>query len=122
VFDSSGQQVAQGPLNYAVGRLTFDLPAELRGTPLTIELFPALAVTANAAPWRATVRARFLLPTPRPIDGAKAVSVVSGARQAVSIGDFNAPAAPEGFRPLVEARFTPAAGPAAVLRVPVASP
>ncbi len=122
VFDSSGQQVAQGPLNYAVGRLTFDLPAELRGTPLTIELFPALAVTANAAPWRATVRARFLLPAPRPIDGAKAVSVVSGARQAVPIGEFNAPAAPEGFRPLVEARFTPAAGPAAVLRVPVASP
>jgi len=122
VYDSTGQEVALGPLNYAVGRLAFDLPAELRGTPITIELFPALAVIANPAPWHATVRARFLLPAPRPLDGSKTVSVVAGARQAVPIGDFNASPAPDGFRPLVEARFTPAAGPAAVIRVPVESP
>lgn len=122
IFDSIGQQVALGPLNYAVGRLAFDVPVELRGTPLTIELFPALAVTATAVPWHATVRARFLLPAARPIDGSKSVSVVAGARQAVPVGAVNAPAVPDGFRPLVEARFTPTDGATAVIRLPVESP
>ncbi|HEY6808186.1 MAG TPA: hypothetical protein VI160_05295, partial [Gemmatimonadales bacterium] len=117
VFDSTGQQVAQGPLNYAMGRLAFDVPAALRGTPLTVELFPALASRADATPWRATVRVRYLLPTPRPLDGAKAVNVVAGARQAVPV--VPAPGAPaaDGFQTLLEARFTPASGPSAVIRV-----
>jgi hypothetical protein len=114
--------VAEGPLNYAAGRLAFDVPAELRGGPLTVELFPALAITAGAAPWHATVRTRFLLPSPRPLDGSKSVSVVTGARQTVPVGAVNAPALPDGFRPLVEGRFTPASGPAAVVRLPVETP
>src|SRR4029077_10231712 len=44
-FDSSGQQVGQGALNYAFGRHAVDAraTAALKGRPLTVELFPAFA-------------------------------------------------------------------------------
>src|SRR5437773_6214413 len=38
VFDSSGQQVSEGPLNYAVGRQRFDVPEGLRSEEHTSEL------------------------------------------------------------------------------------
>src|SRR5205807_1234267 len=39
-FDSAGQQVGQGAMNYAFGRHSFEVAPGLRKAPVTIELFP----------------------------------------------------------------------------------
>ncbi len=105
-FDSMGQQVGQGPLNYPTGRQPLDVTA-LRGRPLLIELAPAFARAAGAHSWRATVRVRFLLEHAQSWGGAGRVSVVSGGRVRVPA---LVPAAsplplPQGFRLLVETRL-----------------
>jgi len=107
-FDSTGQQVGQGPLNYPTGRQPLDVTA-LRGRPLLIELAPAFARADGAHAWRATVRVRFLLEDARPWDGAGRVSVVAGGRVRVpSLTPAASPLAlplPSGFRLLVETRL-----------------
>ena len=119
-YDSTGQQVGQGALNYAIGRHTVTVAPSLRGHPLTIELFPAFARDNGAHPWPAEVSVRFLLAEPRPLGDGTDVRVVSGGRAAVTLdkspGDLPLP---EGFTPLVELRVHGAAGavPDAVRRV-----
>src|SRR5438552_7143009 len=68
-FDSTGQQVGQGAMNYAFARHSFDVAPGLRKAPVTIELFPAFARDGGARPWRATVRVRFLFRDPQPFGG-----------------------------------------------------
>src|SRR2546426_605408 len=60
-FDSTGQQVSQGPLEYAFGRQAFAVPPALRGHPLTVELYPGFARDKGVHPWRGKLRGRFLL-------------------------------------------------------------
>jgi tripeptidyl-peptidase II len=103
-FDSTGQQVGQGALNYAFGRHTVMVPAGLHGHPMTVELFPAFARDNGAHPWRATVRLRFLLAEPRPGGDGVDVSVVPGGRATVPLGKRPDVALPDGFAPLVELR------------------
>src|SRR5207244_414358 len=103
-FDSAGQQIGQGAMNYAFARHSFDVPPALRKAPVTIELFPAFARDGGAQPWRATVRVRFLFRDPQPFAGARDVTVVAGGRAAVPLGHPPSLALPEGFTPLVEAR------------------
>jgi hypothetical protein len=121
-FDSTGQQVGQGALNYAFGRHAVLVPAALRGHPLTVELFPAFARENGARPWRASVRIRFLLAEPRPLGGGAEISVPTGGRTAVRLPSAPSPGElplPEGFGPLVELRVHPLSGggPDAVRRV-----
>ncbi len=121
-YDSTGQQVGQGALNYAVGRHSFAVPPSLRGHPLTIELFPAFARDNGARPWPADVTVRFLLVDPRPLGDGTDFRVVAGGRSSVALG--KAPddvALPAGFAPLVELRLHSAGGaaPDAVRRVPL---
>ena len=111
-FDSTGQQVGQGALNYAFGRHTVDahaLPAQ-RGRPLTVELFPAFARYGGAHPWRATVRVRFLLAEPRSVGGGTDLRVVAGGRAVVPLARPPELALPQGFTPLVEVRIHPSDG------------
>ena len=122
VFDSTGQQVNQGPLNYAVGRQKFAVPEGLAGQVLTVELFPASAQAGPVPPWRATVRVRFLLKEPRVAQAGKDVTVVAGGRTTLEL-----PVPPvfqtlAGFQPLMEVRVTPSAGEAAILRAPLEHP
>jgi tripeptidyl-peptidase II len=112
-FDSAGQQVGQGALNYAVGRHGFDVPGDLKDRPVTIELFPAFARERGGQPWRATVRVRFLLKEPRPAGDGRDVTVVGGGRVAVPLGKPPALTLPVGAGPLVELRVRPTAAPAA---------
>ncbi|MGH7547855.1 MAG: S8 family serine peptidase [Gemmatimonadales bacterium] len=112
-FDSTGQQLAQGPLNYAFGRHGFSVPAGLQGHPLTIELFPAFARAQGAHPWRATVRVRFLLREGQPFGGGSDVSVVAGGRAGLTVGRVPEVVLPEGFAPLVELRVQAPVGLAA---------
>ena len=111
-FDSSGQQVGQGALNYAFGRHAVDARAvaTLRGRALTVELFPAFARYNGAHPWRATVRVRFLLAQPRSVGGGTDVHVVAGGRSVVPLPRPPALTLPEGFTPLIELRIHPSDG------------
>ena len=119
-YDSTGQQVGQGALNYAVGRHSLAIAPSLRGHSLTIELFPAFARENGARPWPADVTVRFLLADPRPLGDGMDFRVVAGGRSGVALG--KAPddvALPAGFSPLVELRLHSASGavPDAVRRV-----
>src|SRR5439155_728199 len=101
-FDSTGQQVGQGAMNYAFARHSFDVAPGLRKAPVTIELFPAFARDGGAQPWRATVRVRFLFRDPQPFGGARDVTVVAGGRAAAPPRPPPLPALAEGFAPPVE--------------------
>jgi tripeptidyl-peptidase II len=116
VYDSSGQQVATSPMNYAVGRLHIPMRKAMIGQTWTVELFPAYArpVTGVAPVWRATVRVRFLLAAPRRLGWSSDLTVVGGARAKLDL-----PAAPSGltmpagFLPLLEVTAGPPPGPEA---------
>ncbi|PYP20951.1 MAG: hypothetical protein DMD53_09240 [Gemmatimonadetes bacterium] len=101
-FDSTGQQVGQGAMNYAFARHSFGVAPGLRKAPVTIELFPAFARDGGAQPWRATVRVRFLFRDPQPFGGARDVTVVAGGRAVAPLTQPPLLALPEGFTPLVE--------------------
>lgn len=124
VFDSTGQQVRQGPLNYAFGRLRFEVPPELLGSPLVVELFPAYARADVSASWQAEVRVRFLSEPAQPPRSLGEATLVAGGRSRLALPDPPALALPEGFAPLVEVRFRPAdgTGPDAVRRLPLETP
>jgi subtilisin family serine protease len=108
-FDSTGQQVGQGAMNYAFGRQGFAVSPGLKGHPLLIELFPAFARVTGAAPWHAHVRVHFLLREPRS-QGIGAVTVVAGGRTAVPLVPRAELALPPGFAPLLEVRVHEAGG------------
>ncbi len=105
-FDSTGQQVGQGPLNYSLGRERLRIAA-LRGGPLLIELYPAFARSDGARPWRAAVRVQFLLEREQPLGAGQRVSIVPGGRVAVPVFATPPLALPAGFAPLVETRVHP---------------
>ena len=126
VFDSTGQQVAVEPMNYAEGRQRIALRKGMAGQPWTIDLFPAFARVGVSRSWRATVRVRFLLHPPRPAGGSSDLSVVPGGRAVLRLA---APppsvlAVPQGFEPLLEVTAAPVGGSSAVpavRREPVAA-
>jgi len=108
VYDTAGQHLNDAPLNYAVGRQSFGLPAGVPGTPALIELFPALALIDHAEPWEATVRVRFLMDSASATGNAarRPIAVVAGGRSAIETDGVNVPALPDGFHPLLDARVT----------------
>ena len=119
-FDSAGQQVSQGPLEYAFGRQAFALPASLRGRPLTIELYPGFARDKGIHAWRATLRVRFLLSEPRSLGNGRDITVLPGGRAPLPAQPTRELALPEGFAPLVELRVHGSVGaPDATRRVVV---
>ena len=119
-FDSTGQQVSQGPLEYALGRQAFVVPAALQGHPLTVELYPGFARDRGVHSWRATVRVRFLLPEPRPLGDGRDITVLPGGRAPLPAQRTRELTLPEGFAPLVELRVSSSVGaPDAARRVVV---
>ncbi|PYO63597.1 MAG: hypothetical protein DMD28_01770 [Gemmatimonadetes bacterium] len=105
-FDSTGQQVGQGPLNYSVGRERLRIAA-LRDRPLLIELYPAFARSDGARPWRAAVRVQFLLEREQPLGDGQRVSIVPGGRVVMPVFATPPLVLPAGFAPLVETRVHP---------------
>jgi hypothetical protein len=79
-YDSTGQQLRGGnePMNYAFGRLSVTVPDGLKGTPITIELYPAFAKLPGHS-WQGTAQVRFLGPD-EPIGEGAELSVVAGGR------------------------------------------
>ena len=121
VYDSSGQQVpgANEAVNYAFGRVSFDLPEKLAGQPLTVEFYPAFAKLPGHA-WRGTARIRFL-GREKALGSERELSVVAGGRAAVAlpVPPASALELPEGFGALVETRVAGPSSTAAVRRTAV---
>ena len=109
-LDSTGQELAQHPLTYAVGRQHLPLAEGLRGHPLQIELAPAFAHPAGDG-WQTQVRIQFLLAHPVPAGTTPDVSAVGGGRVAVPLPATAPLALPPGFEVLVLASFHPTSGP-----------
>ena len=112
-FDSTGQQVSQGPLEYAFGRQAFAVAPALRGHPLTIELYPGFARDRGVHAWRAKVRVRFLLSEPRPLGDGRDITVLPGGHAPLPAQRVRELALPDGFAPLVELRVRSSVGSAA---------
>jgi hypothetical protein len=119
-FDSTGQQVSQGPLEFAFGRQAFAIPAALPGHPLTVELYPGFARDRGVHAWRAKLRVRFLLSNPRPTGDGRDITVLPGGRAPLPAQRPPELTLPDGFAPLVEVKVRSLAGaPDAVRRVVV---
>jgi len=119
-FDSTGQQVSQGPLEFAFGRQAFAIPAALPGHPLTVELYPGFARDRGVHAWRAKLRVRFLLSNPRPTGDGRDITVLPGGRAPLPAQRPPELTLPDGFAPLVEVKVRSSAGaPDAVRRVVV---
>jgi len=116
VFDSAGQQLNNAPLNYAIGRQDFKLPAGLGGRPVIIELYPAFARVDAAHAWQAQVRVRFLAVQPAAIGGNQSLVVVAGGRSVAAVPQTQAFPLPPGFAPFVEITARPASGGTAAVR------
>jgi subtilisin family serine protease len=114
-YDSTGEQVRGGnePMNYAFGRLSMLVPDDVRGTPLTIELYPAFAKSGHS--WKGTAAVRFLGPD-EPVGEGGAISVVAGGRAIVRLPVPPPLEKPEGFTALIETRVTTLAGTIAARR------
>ena len=120
-FDSTGQQVSQGPLEYAFGRQAFAVPPALRGHPLTVELYPGFARDKGVHPWRGKLRVRFLLSEPRPLGDGREITVLPGGRAPLPAQRPRDLALPEGFAPLVEVSVRASVGPPAPASAPDAT-
>src|SRR6185503_11822800 len=102
VFDSAGQQIGQGPMNYSLARQIVKVDSLRRGRRLEIELHPAFAHLKAPDSWSARVRVSFVADRPVPVDGRMAVNVPGGASASIAIPP--APpglTAPDGFQPLL---------------------
>ena len=121
-FDSTGQQVSQGPLEYAFGRQAFTVATGLRGHPLTVELYPGFARDGGVHPWRARVRVRFLLSEPRPLGDGRDITVLPGGRAPLPVQRPRELTLPQGFAPLVEVRVRPSVGAPDAVRRAVVNP
>jgi hypothetical protein len=102
VFDSSGAPVEATPLDYALARQRWTVPAELRGRLVTVELFPAYAWSDRTPPWRARLRIRFLAEQPHVVEAGREIVVVPGGRVRVALAAPERLPAPSGFVPLLE--------------------
>jgi len=109
VYDSTGEQIpgANEAVNYAFGRLSFNLAEKAAGRPLTVELYPAFARLPGHR-WGGSARIRFL-GKDKPLGDGGDLSVVAGGRAAVAVPVPGASAIdlPQGFGALVETRVTP---------------
>ena len=122
VFDSAGQLLSEGPLDYSFGRQTLDVEESSRGGYVDVELFPAFAHLQPPSRWSADVEISFLADSARELtlenstlDTSAALS--PGAAWSVSIAPVpDTFEVPELFAPLVEITARPETGPASVRR------
>jgi hypothetical protein len=101
-FDSTGQQLAENPLNYRFGRQEIRLPSRVIGGSLVIELAPAFTRLEAATAWEGSLRVRFQLPYPESLGGENTVTVVSGGRVTLAPPTGITLPLPPGFAPLIE--------------------
>jgi len=105
VLDELGRVVADGPLDYARGRLREMLGPAHADLPVTVSLMPGLADTTDTAPWEATVEVRFYAGSAVPLrmsEGASAVVSLPPGQTEAKVFVMRSSSWPlgEGFVPL----------------------
>lgn len=83
LLDEIGRVVADGPLDYAHGRMQEVLGPAHAGLPVELSLMPGLADTTDAAPWQARVAIRFYAGSAVPLersDGGSGVLLLQPGR------------------------------------------
>lgn len=100
VFDAGGQIVKKTPLNYALARQRFSV-ADLQGSIITAELFPAYAWPDRAPAWHAQIRVRFLAKEAQHQNEPRSVSLTAGESMHVPLTVSPGLPLPEAFAPLV---------------------
>jgi hypothetical protein len=118
VFDQSGVQLSQGPLDYANGRQQLTLSPRLAGQTVTVELMPAFAHLDPPLEWTANVRITYRGATDRgaTINGhpdSLTITLPAGGDQSVSLTSDSTFVVPSGFQPAFEIRASGASGPPA---------
>jgi hypothetical protein len=76
VLDELGRVVADGPLDYAHGRMSQVLGEAHADLPVVVSLMPGLADTTDTAPWEATVEVRFYAGSAVPLQSSEGSSSV----------------------------------------------
>lgn len=103
LFDSTGRQMGQAPLNYELSRMQVDVPPS-NGTArnLEVRLFPGLAATSDRTPWTAQVRIKLYADSTSIWQAAGSAIAPAAKGSAVSTVAWTAPSFPlgEGFVPL----------------------
>ncbi|HEU4699922.1 MAG TPA: S8 family serine peptidase [Gemmatimonadales bacterium] len=102
LFDSAGRQLGQSPLNYALGRLRVELPQGHPDMPVTLGLFPGLAVPGSDAPWTVQVTLQLQAePVRADTRGPQQTSVAPRGESRLTFALPQTPwALPDGFAPL----------------------
>ena len=123
--DGDGRQIETSPLNYAMGRLSAELPRARNGGPANVLLFPGWASSAAGQRWTATVRVRYYGDTAQAVPLAPAGNATVTIPAATPEGvRFTAPAAPwalpAGFLPLIRWTATVGADEPWTLEAPLA--
>jgi hypothetical protein len=115
VFDTTGQQLSRGPMNYPINRQIVKIDSPHRNAPLEIELFPAFAHLRAEPSWGADVRIAFLRPAPRrlPAQDSSQVTIEAGGTVTIHAASDTS-SLPADLRRLIRVRALPAGGPAAV--------
>jgi len=92
VFDSSGQQIGQGPMNYSLARQVVKVDSTRRGRRLDVQLLSAFAHLKAPDTWSARVRISYVADRAVPVAAMPSLTV-PGA----SLTTFALPAAPLGL-------------------------
>lgn len=104
--DADGRQIEKSPLNYAVGRLTAELPRARTGGTATLKLFPGWAALVPGARWNVTARVRYYGEEGRAValapEGQGTVTLQPETSEGIRFATAAAPwPLPSGFVPLV---------------------
>ena len=104
--DAEGRQIAKSPLNYAVGRLSAELPRARSGGPARLKLFPGWATLVPGQRWNVTARVRYYGDEERAVllapQGQATVTLAPGTPEGIRFTAVDAPwPLPAGFVPLI---------------------
>jgi hypothetical protein len=124
VFDSAGQRISDGPVDYPIGRKVVELDSSSIGQLVDVELFPAFALETGSGDWSADVRLSFQAREPQALQLQSSgpdngVSIVPSGNVLVSfVPPSDGLPLPDDFEPLVEVKAGTEGGVAAVWRGP----
>lgn len=104
--DSDGRQIDKAPLNYALGRLSAELPRQRADQNATLLLFPGWATNGAGQRWTVTARIRFYGEDTKGLAltalGPSTVTMAPGTPEGIRYSIAAAPwSLPVGFIPLI---------------------
>lgn len=117
VFDSMGHTIDDGPLNYAFGRMSVQIPPGGPSGPAAVTLYPGLATASDTATWSSTMLIRLYAdPDSGQLLGPPGGTLVAVSPRGTSAAIFPVGTGPwtlgDGFAPLTVVSARTGQGPA----------